>query len=258
MKKGKKALIIVLAALLTVSVLTVVFIFVRKTALDRAVKAMDVNETQSVIRVMKLGSKNVDIVAGVAAAYLEAGYKDDAALTALYILQYLDGENTTAKEIVSKCYKSELAVQFADLDIEVKKFETVTQNGDYAYGVADGIYCEFLGGYAKAKISPVMPQQIYAAQDGAYILDSSDRIIKFIKKDGSELSAVTNKKADEFVYSGGCIYYIDQNGQPQGDGSISLAEGEFAMDLRIEADGVYCTVYDSNFEALREQKIKAS
>lgn len=258
MKKGKKALIVILVLVLLSAAVTASAVFLHKTALKRALNSMDVNETDSIIRVMKLGGKNADIAGRVAQAYFDAGYKEDAALVSLYILQYSDSESTLAKEIINECYPSVLAAEFMSPGFKVQQFETVTRNGDSAYGVSDGIYCEFLGGYAKAKISPLQPQEIYAAQDGVYILDSNDSLIKFIKKDGSEISVIINEKADDFIYSKTNIYYIDKNGIPHGDDSVTLADGEFAMHLRIEADSVYCTVYDSNFEAVREQELKAS
>lgn len=254
----KKALITILIIILCIAIAIISLFIIKKTALDRAVRNLDVENSETAVRVMKLGGKNEKYVNIIADAYFEAGCKKQAAILSLYVIQYIDKQNQSALDRIGACYEPWLATQFTDADIKTEEFEAITESAGYGYGIKNGIYCEFLEGYAKAKISPALPLEIFASKDGVYYLDSSDNVIKFINCDGSGLSIAVEDKASEFVYHNGRLYYIDMLGKLHGAKEIALQEGQQVMDLRIESNEVVCTIFDKEFEIVKTQKLEAS
>ncbi len=255
-RKSAKPFILTTAIIVAILVLALLSVFViRKSNLNSAIKNLDIDNESTVIRVMKYGGDNKEIVYDIAKKYTDAKMYTDGARLAIYASEYLDAYKDF-KDLLNECLKNSGASQsyidgFAN-KIKLNDFEITTSFGSDGYGIADGIYTEFLSGYAKAKISSIIPLDIYAFGDGAYFLDSSDRFIKSISKDGCKVEVIVNEKANEFIYYGGQIYYIDSKGQPHGKNPVVLLEGEQTMNLRIEAEKVICTVYDENFESMRE------
>ena len=243
-------LIVFLCILATIIIAIASFYIIRKTAFNRAYKALDVSDTATVTKLLKYASKDSDTVFYIAEKYSESGDKQNATKLCLYILQYLDSSHTGATEYLTGCgFES---FEFGDVKEEFKASST---HGDSSYASAGGIYCKFLGGYCKAKISPIRALDLYAGDGGVYVLDSSDSLIKFITEDGREISVISQSPASEFLYHESQIYFIDKSGKPFSDKQISLAEGETAMNLRVDSGRVCFTVYDSNFEELRDQYI---
>jgi hypothetical protein len=114
------------------------------------------------------------------------------------------------------------------------------------------VYAQFLGGYCKAKLSSIMPIELYAYADGVMVLDSADRLVKSISRDGGRVQIEIDEPVDEFLYYESQLYYIDNDGIPHASEKIELREGERAQNLRIEGERVVCTVFDKDLEALRD------
>lgn len=249
--------VIVGAVLLTAVLVVLCIIGFKKQSLARALKNLDVEQEASVIRVMKYGSKNKDALLEIANKYLEAEMYTDCARLCMYAVQYqgCDDALPILKTALEKQGADILYISQFDSEITVSDFEVITENGTDGYGIADGIYTEFLGGYAKAKISSAIPIDIYASKSGAVFLDTSDRFVKSISRDGSKINPETLYRVSEFVYKDSQIYCIDENGQLVGSEKITLGEGETAKNLRIEGEKVMCTVYDKNGESLREMTL---
>ena len=251
-KSIKIPIIIALSVVLAIVVAVASFFLIQKSNLSRSLKNLDVENEQTVIRAMKYGSKDADVVLEIAQKYLEADMKSDCVRLCLYAIQYL-GEKEKGIALVEKaCENKEFVKTIENEQAELSEFDTLTQFQNDSYGVADGIYTEFLGGYAKARISPIIPIDIYATDSGAYFLDSTDSFIKHISKDGSKLKIAISNKAEEFVLFESQLYYIDQNGIPYGKAAMTLADGEFAMGLSVDGEAVSCTVYNHNYEPLRK------
>lgn len=243
-------LIVFLCILAMIIIAIASFYIIRKTAFNRAYKALDVTDTATVTKLLKYGSKDSDTVFYIAEKFDESGDKQNATKLCLYILQYLDSSHTGATEYLTDCgFES---FEFGEIK---KDFKVTTSYGTDSYASEGGIYCEFFEGYCKAKISPVRALDLYADEGGLYFLDSSDSLIKFMDSDGTEIKVKLQLPVSEFIYYESQLYYIDKMGVPFADKQISLAEGETAMNLRVDSGRVCFTVYDSDFEELRDQYI---
>lgn len=253
--KGKnKWLTIGITALIVAAVVLLVLYIAKITALNRAMAELDIENPETVIKVMKFGGKNPGIVLDIASQYLAADMPTDCARLCIYAMQYLDADCSRLLQSALRLSGADdrYISQFENADFSLQDFETVTEYGSDSYGVSDGVYSEFLGGYAKAKISAIVPIELYAYADGVFVLDSTDRLIKSISRDGGRVKVEINERAEEFLYFESQLYYIDENGIPHSNGEITLSEGEHAQNLCIEGEKVVCTVFDKDYEALRK------
>ncbi|MBQ8605650.1 MAG: hypothetical protein IJ408_02840 [Clostridia bacterium] len=255
-KSIKKPIIIISSVVAAIVIIALSVFLIQKGNLDRAIKALDVENEQTVIRVMKYGGKKTDVVLDVAQRYLDAGMNTDASRLCVYALEYLEAGDAGIRMLESAGATDAYTDQFRSGNIQLSDFEVTTVEGSDGYGISDGIYTSFLGGYATAKLSAIVPIEIYAHKDGAYFLDANDSLIKSISRDGQSIGIIRQEKASEFVYYNSRIYYIDENGIPYGSEAIALSEGEFAMGIFIDGETVKCTVYNTDYEPVRELEIK--
>ncbi len=259
--KIKRVWITVGAVAATAAVTALAVMLIVGGRLSRALKRLDISNEATVIRVMKYGGKNRDIVLRVASEYYEAGEYAPAAKLMLYSQQYL-GENDKAGELLRNCYARLGAddTQLLSLDFSgfvPSDFEVTTSYEGNGYGsAADGVYTSFCGGYARARISAVIPLALSAAKTGVYALDGADSFLKLISEDGLTVNVISQTPLREFLVSDDTLYTIDENGTPcAGNDVILLADGEQAMRLRKEDDSVLCTIYDENFNMLRDMTL---
>lgn len=252
MKKRWVIPVIISASVLFIIASVILGIFIaKKTARSRALSALDVENEQSVTNAMRYIKSDASEVIRIARLYADADMQSDAVRLTLYAIQYLGAKDEGVLLLKSIGVSEQFYSQFEHGVIPISEFESVTSFENDSYGIADGIYAEFLGGHAKAKLSPALPLDICAYDGGAYFLDSSDRLIKSISKDGRELRVIINQKAREFEYLQRQIYYIDEQGLPHGSEDVMLADGEFAAGLYVEGDNVKCTIYNQYYEPLR-------
>ena len=254
-KATSKKWLIAICIVIALAVITIGALYIiRITSLSRALKSLDIEEQETVVKVMKYGGKSEKIVLDIAQKYKSAKMNTDCARLCIYAIQYLGSES--AKPILESALVEngvdEIYVSQFDSESELSDFKIQAECGFDGYGIADGIYTEFLGGYAKAKISSVIPIEIFATENGAIFLDSTDLLIKSISRDGSKITVQVTEKANEFVYKDSQIYYIDTNGKPHGIDEITLSDCEYTQNLRVEGDRVVCTVYGADGESIRE------
>lgn len=248
----RKLIIISAAAAVLLAAVIILLLFLPSARLRRAMRRLDVNDEVTVIDVMKYGSKNPQTVYEVAHRYTEHGMYEKAAVLMLYGAQYLKDEN--AATLLRECYgflgadkRVTDAIDFADFT--PLDFDTVTEFEGTGYGTpGSGVYVSFLGGYVKARISPMLPLGISAAKDGVYIIDASDGLAKFISFCGHRVEVKSNTRVSEILCIGDKLYTIDQNGTPSS--GKALADGEYAANLREQDEKAVCTVFDSNNTAL--------
>ncbi|MBP3481404.1 MAG: hypothetical protein J6K66_07400 [Clostridia bacterium] len=262
-QKSKTKLIVIISVSVTafIAVCAGIFILMRGMRLDNALKNLDVADEGTVIRVMKYGGKDAEAVKMVASAYIENADYGAAARFLLYSLQYLSSEDETCITLLKDCYArmgaDEIFLkQFDDPDFAIADFEPMSVYEGKSYGFSNGVYVSFCGGYAQAKISSVIPVSVAADRAGVYVLDSSDKLLKFLSDTGLELFVVNDTRMNEFILLDGQIYYIDEFGIPYGTEKAELADGEFAAGLRRDDGAAVCTIYDSNYNELRNITLK--
>lgn len=258
-KTLKITLIVTGSIIGTVLLIWAIILLINKINLDAALKNLNIKDEQTVIQVMKYGKDKKEIVKDLALEYKEAGMYRQSARLCLYSLQYLKDDSVKAilKESLTKSGADNLFIsQFEKGNFTLSEFTPVTEYQNEGYGVSDGIYVSFLGGYAKAKISSSIALEIYAFKDGAYYLDSTDRMIKKISIDGSRTEVVSYDRAEEFVYFEDEIYYIKTDGTVVCPNPPAFAEGEVAANLRISGGEVVCTVYDKDYNSIRDITLK--
>ena len=239
------------------AIVIIVLVFARSMMLKNAVKNLDISDESTVIKVMKYGGRDIDIVTHVASAYIDGADYSSAVKLLLYSVQYLSPESDTQLIMLRDCYAhlgaDEIFLsQFDSPTFELEDFETSSVYESQSCGFSNGVYITFCGGYAKAKISSVIPLSAAACRSGVYVLDSSDRILKFLSDTGLELRIVNDTRMNEFLYLNDRIYYIDENNIPYGTVKYELKSGEFAAELREENGLAVCTVYDKNYNKLRD------
>lgn len=257
-KNKTKIAVIIVAVTAAALVLSVVLFFViRGLNLSNALKKMDISDENSVIAVMKHGGNDSDTVMRVAKAYMYGLDYDSAVKFLLYIAQYLSPDDEEVISLIKDCY-SHLGAddiflsQFDTPDFNIEDYEEMTSFEGKSYGMSNGVYMTFCGGYAKAKISSILPLSISACDSGVYVLDSADRLLKLVSDNGMKAETVRNFRINEFLYFNDNIYYIDENGIPYGDRMETLNDGEFAMQLREENGNVICSIYDAQYNKLKD------
>lgn len=253
-------IIFVSAAVLTAVFLTVFFI-ARSMRLENALKNLDVSDESTVIRAMKYGGKDADVVYRVAKACADGADYSYAAGLLLYSLQYLNPSDDGALSLLLECYSrlgaDEIFLsQFNSVSFDISDFEPSSVFEGRNYGFSNGVYMTFCGGYAKAKISSVIPLSISACPSGVYVLDSSDKLLKYLSDTGLEIRAVSSVRMNEFIYCNEQIYFIDEQGIPHGSEQVLLGDKEFAAQLREENGTAVCSVYDVNYNKLRDITLK--
>lgn len=253
-RKTRTVIIISSAAAALAVIITAAFFAMRAMRLENALKKLDANDETSVIRVMKYGGRDLSVVTRVANAYIGNSDYGSAAGFLLYCVQYLKGGEEQLSMLRDCC--AHLGTEDAFLESldnisPAGEFEPVSVYDGKSYGFSDGVYVSFCAGYAKAKISPILPLGIAACRSGVYVLDSSDRLLKFLSYTGIELNVINDARMNEFIYCGDRIYYIDESGIPYGTAKTELAAGEFAANLHEENGRAVCTVYDINYNELR-------
>ena len=232
----------------------------RGTRLSAALKKLDVSDELTVISVMKYGGDDPGAVLAVASAYADAGLYSDSVRFCLYALQYLDGGEdflTLLKDGYAHLGAEKTFLsQFDGADFPASDFAVRSRFEGVGYGGTDGVYVAFCGGYARAKISSMIPLSLAAVKDGVYVLDAADDRLKLLSSDGLSVSAVTDCRVSAFLLIDGGLYYIDGDGTPVSpSGAKPLAEGERAMELREENGAAVCSVYGENYEKLRDMQI---
>lgn len=258
--KVNTALIITVIAVAAVLLSVLLFFVIRGFRLENALKKMDISDENTVIRVMKYGNDDVKTVMRVAQAYIDGADYSSAVKFLLYASQYLAPDDNEILSMIKDCYShlgaSKLFLsQFDTADFEISDFEESTVYEGKSYGISNGVYMTFCGGYAKAKISSILPISISACDTGVYVLDSSDRLLKYLSDTGLEVKTVYNFGINEFLYFNDTVYYIDENGVPYGERMETLNDGEKAMQLREENGNVVCSIYDSAYNKLRDVTI---
>lgn len=262
-QKNKTKLIVIISVSITalIAVCVGIFFLMRGMRLENALKNLDIADESTVIRVMKYGGKNVETVKKVASAYIDGADYGAAARYLLYSLQYISSDDETCVTLLKDCFArigaDEIFLkQFDNPDFAIADFKPVSIYEDKSYGFSNGVYISFCGGYAQAKISSVIPIAVAADRAGVYVLDSSDRLLKFLSETGLELVVVNETRMNEFLLLNGQIYYIDEFGIPFDTEKTELGEGEFAAGLRQENGAAVCTVYDKNYNELRDITLK--
>lgn len=262
-QKNKTKLIVIISVSVTalIAICVAILFFMRGMRLDNALKNLDIKDENTVIRVMKYGGKDAETVKQVATAYIDGADYGTAARFLLYSLQYISSEDEICVMLLKDCFArmgaDEIFLkQFDNPDFAIADFKPVSIYEGKSYGFSNGVYISFCGGYAQAKISSVIPIAVAADRAGVYVLDSSDRLLKFLSDTGLELFVVNDARMNEFLLLNGQIYYIDEFGIPFGTEKTELGEGEFAVDLRQEDGAAVCTVYDKNYNELRDITIK--
>ncbi len=256
----KTVVIIAVTAIVLLFAIVLSFFLFKKISLQQALKKLDIEDYSSIVSIMKKGASDKNAVMTIIDSYIDNNMNTDAAQLLLYYLQYIDKDDAIALEKLKKCYlangASEVFIsQFDNADFNVNDFKITTQYEQNGYGISNGIYVSFLDGYAKAKISGIIPRSISAGASGVYALDSSDMTIKLIRRDGSVVQTVINDKVKEFVFFESYIYYIDQSGVPHGvDGPIQT-DGLIAMNLRVDGERVICTLYDNDYNEIKELQL---
>ena len=256
--KTAVAVVITVAALAVACAVIFAALFIsNKMRLEKAIADLDIEDENSVIALMTLDGDNPETVMTVIDAYCDGERYTDAARLLLYYIQYLYREDSDALHKLTDCYKKSGADDDALRQLitplfRLSDFETVTQSGDTAYGVSDGIYTTFLGGTAKAKISSVIPLSVAACPSGVYALDSSDNRLKLIYRDGSCVETVHDARMTEFVIFESYLYYIDINGIPHGPNEVDVDEGLVALNLRVDGENVVCTLYDEDYNEIKD------
>ena len=256
-KTKRKPLIITLVILLCLAVLIALFVFIyNKQALSRALADLDIEDEESVIRVMKHGGDDEEILIMLADSYIGAGCYSDASRLMLYTLQYISSDSDKAFDTLKESYKLSGASDYFISSLSpLFTLTDYTLSASYdgtSYGIGEnGIYTEFLGGYAKAKIAPSRTAKLSACPSGVYFIDLADYKLKLLSRDGSEIKTVLDDKMLDFVDFESYLYYIDINGQPHGPNKITLEEGTFASDMRVEDGEVLCTVFDADYNEIK-------
>lgn len=249
-----------LAGVLAAAALTALYFFVWRP--DRLLRRLDVNDDLAVMEIMKYRSKDPAAVKKIAAAYLDASRCTDAALFSLYGLQYLAPDDPELLSLTRESYARQGAdafflSQFDAPQFDLAAFQPTAAFEGMRYGASNGIYLSFCGGKAQAKISSVIPSSLYAVEGGVNVLDSADQRVKFISADGLKVLPLTTFEASEYLHFQNRSYYIDTAGVPRTDaGEIPLGAGERAIHLRVEEDGVCCTVLDPDDRPLRDISLR--
>lgn len=252
--------IIIASGIAVLSAIIFLIVFLTgKGNLDRALKNLDIEDESTVIRLMELGGDDPDIVMTVIDEYRNGAYYTDAARLLLYYTQYLDNDDSEAIDKLSACYKALGCDDGFISQFESGKMPTLSDynivdeyNGS-KYGIGkDGVYTEFLSGTAKAKISAIIPRSLAACPSGVYVIDSSDSYLKMIKRDGSGTELKLSEPIKEFVLFESYVYYIDRNGKPHGPNEVTIEDTQTAMNVRIENGKVLCTLYDSDYNKIKD------
>lgn len=256
-KTKRKPLIITLVILLCLAVVTILFIFIyHKQALSRALSDLDIEDESSVIRVMKYGGDDEEILLMLADSYIGAGYYSDASRLLLYTLQYISSDSEQTFDLLKESYKlsgaSDTFISSLKPLYNLTEYKLSATLDETSYGIGEnGIYTEFLGGYAKAKLAPSRTSKLSACPSGVYFIDLADYKLKLLSRDGSEIKTVLDDKMLDFVDFESYLYYIDINGQPHGPNKITLEEDTFASDMRVEDGQVLCTVFDADYNEIK-------
>ena len=254
LKLKKKTIIILLCIIFTVLLITGICIHIYQSGrLTRALKAMDIEEKKTVTAVLELADDDVEILLDIADEYLDAKKSADAAAIAWHVLQNCESDNDKAKSILRAHYgKGDMASAVDTVKKTDTEFEIQSSHGGIGYGGTDGVYCSDFGGNIRYKISSVRAVTFSAAVGGVYVLDSADRCIKFISRDGTRKELI-QKDVREFIYFESYIYYIGLDETVHGVRDITLGDGEIARGLRTFDHQVMCDIYDSKYNLLRTE-----
>lgn len=256
--KTRSVIITIALSVISVTIIIVLSLFFnKKIRLDRALENLNIETEQTVIDIMKLDGDNPVTVMYIINKYYDAGKYTDASRLLLYYVQYLDCEDDAAFELLSECYALSGADdaflnQLVMPKFKLSEFEIITELDGTGYGSSNGVYTSFYEDTAKAKISGIIPLAMSACPSGVYVLDSSDNMLKLIRRDGSCIETVHDSKMTEFVYFENHLYYIDMNGVAHGPNEVETEDGIKAMNLRIDHGNVVCTLYDDDYNKIRD------
>lgn len=258
-KSIAKPIIITSVCIVAVIIIALLSVFFyNRQSLKRALADLDTENTDSVIRVMKYGSDKEDVLLTVADAYIKNGQVSDASRLMLYAVQYVDNESEALISKYRECYNAQEISQsiistLSSPHLSLTDFEVTSEYDGTGYALTDnGIYTEFLGGYAKAKISVSASAKLSAAASGVYFIDLADFKLKLLSKDGGNIKTVLDTQMTDFLNYESYLYYIDINGIPHGPQNVTLEEGTFADSLRVKDGNVICTVYDKDYNKIQD------
>lgn len=251
MQKTKLKKLIAIISITAALLLAVLIVFLYKHfALKIAISKMDITDTPSVTRVLKLAKNNTDTLVMVAKQYLKTNDQKHIGAAILFNAT----QNETALSLL-KNYYMDLGTdnmflnQLKDANPIDLDFETVTEYGDTEYGIADGIVAKMFNGTIGFKLSSIYTNCIYANASGVFALDIADSCVKHISNNGITIKTVATDVC-EFAYHKGKLYYILNSGElvlPSGKTEVL---GNIFKNLRVQGSDVLCDVYDSELNAL--------
>ncbi len=252
MLKTKSKKVLIISITLAVVLLVVALFFVYKHfELKLMLSKMDINNKESVTKVLSLCKNDSEILDGIAKAYFDKN--DEAHGIAVAMHNLLTNKSEHSKKLLVDYYKSQLAdepfiMQFDSVQKTDISFLTLTEYDGAEYGGVDGIYCADFDGLIKYKLSGIRSQYMFAAADGVYALDMSDNAIKHLSRDCYTVKTIAYN-ACEFAYLNG-IYYITN------DFKLITPDGEYPLgdktpkNLRIDGGSVVCDLYNEKSELL--------
>ena len=251
-KSKLKGLIISLICVAVIALSVTAVFLVRSLRLSSAIKKIDVNDKQSVTRVIKLCKNDVEILTDIASEYIKKGAREGAGIL-MHILQNIDCENENAKALLKEYYKDADPIFLNQVDVATlldTEFNALTEYGGVNYGGIDGIYCSDFDGRITFKISGARAKSMSAYEGGVYFLDFADNCVKQLSYDGADFKVVL-QNTTEFVYCGGFIYSIDSNGNLHTPSEVITAkENEIFANLRIVDGNAVYNVYNDKSELI--------
>lgn len=186
LKTGTKTILIVFIIAAVILLIVGGYFAYKHFELKIALSKMDIQDKESVIKVLSLCKDDSDALDDIATAYFDANDTTHGIAVAMHNL--IKNNSAVCKALLYDYYKSAGADNSFLLQLEsVPKadieFDTLTEWDGVEYGGTDGVYCSDFGGYINYKLSSIRARYMTATDGGVYVLDIADNCKKLILRD---------------------------------------------------------------------------